>query len=435
MSSAAKESQPVSVLSLKIGRLTVDVPDEMRELTGMPTLPFISVSVEIEIKGVPTAMANALRRVLCDEMKGRCLTVGKPPSASGTTDPFMIDQFTMNRISMIALRARVSDDIVRTIRFAVHVTNDSSSVMTVFSGDLKVVAGGPLTDPIFDPTYEIAILQPGQVFRAEDIRIDEGVGRDFAAYQVCVRPYLRHLDLKEAPQRETHLAGGASVDSSGYAESSLVANPRHHVVGVTIPVVPDGATGIDDVKTVLADACRNIKERLRLVQSTLENEGKGTSATSSTGVIFTLIDLEAGLSEGILRIKGETHTIGNLLARYIYETKPDVSFCAYRCVTHESEVRLTVRHGDDVPGIILRGVKQAYAVIDIIQRGIAAATPSITNGSLADTKSVPGAKPSTATGSGVESIAGAIVEKEPASIADPARALAEVAQWASTITD
>lgn len=376
--------QTVEVPRLSIRTIAVDAEDELRELTGLPTLPFVSAAVEIEIKGVPTAVPNALRRVLCDEMRGRCLIAPKAPTTSGSTDPFMMDQFVQNRISMIALRARISDEIIRNVRFAIDVRNDTTSVMTVFSGDLKVTAG-KLSEPIFDPTYEIAIVQPGQVYRAEDIHIEEGYGRDFAAYQVCVQTFLRHLDLKEVPRPATHSANGTACDMSGYEESSLVANPRHHVVGFTVPVIPKGDAGIDDVKTVLIDACKNIKERILLVQGALtevQHETKtkpsaASSASSGGGVSFTLIDLESGLSEGILKVRGETHTIGNLLARSIYETTPNISFCSYKCAPHESEMRLTLRHTEDVPGVVQRAAQQAYASFDTIQHRIAAIKPSM----------------------------------------------------------
>jgi DNA-directed RNA polymerase subunit L len=380
--SFSSDKQPVEVPRLTIRTIAVKAEEELRELTGLSSLPFVSAMVKMEIKGVPTAVANSLRRVLCDEMRGRCLIASKAPTTTGSSDPFMMDQFVQNRISMIALRARISDEIIRNVRFAIDVRNDTTSVMTVFSGDLKVTAGR-LNEPIFDPTYEIAIVQPGQVYRVEDIHIEEGYGRDFAAYQVCVQTFLRHLDLREVPKTATHSADGAACDMSGYEESSLVANPRHHVVGFTVSVVPKGDAGIDDVKTVLIDACKNIKERIQLVQGALasvQHETK-TSSTSSTssggGVSFTLIDLESGLSEGILKVRGETHTIGNLLARSIYETTPDVSFCSYKCAPHESEMRLTVRHIEDVPGVVQRAAQQAYATFDGIQHRISAIKPGM----------------------------------------------------------
>ena len=374
-SSSSSSAEAVEVVSVKIQRQVIDAAEELRELTGLAAMPFISVAVAVEISGVPTAMANALRRVLCDEMRGRCLIVGKPPSTTGTDDPHIIDEFVMNRVAMIALRARIPEDVARTVRFAVDVRNATASVMTVWSGDLKVTAGS-LSEPIFDPTYEVITLQPGRVFRAEDIRVEEGYGRDFAGFQVCVRTAARPLDLAEAARKDTHEAGGAAVDKSGFAESSLVANPRRHLVTATLPVVPMAAV-VDDVKTVLGDACRNLKERLRLAQSALEGESAAGGSAASGGSTFTLIELEADLAEGILRIKGETHTIGNLLARMILETTPDVSNVSYRCAAHESDMKLTVRHTDDVAGVVLRGIRAAHAMVDAIQRGIAASAPAV----------------------------------------------------------
>jgi hypothetical protein len=72
----------VEVPRLSIRTIAAKAEEELRELTGLSALPFVSAMVKMEIKGVPTAVANALRRVLCDEMRGRCLIASKAPTTT-----------------------------------------------------------------------------------------------------------------------------------------------------------------------------------------------------------------------------------------------------------------------------------------------------------------------------------------------------------------
>src|SRR5207253_2397319 len=100
---------------------------------------------------------------------------------------------------LISLRARVPQEVMRHARFSVDARNQSADVLTVYSGDMQVggaaaeggsvppassaaaappASGGgraarPPAQLVFDPTYEIATLQPGNSLKIRNIRIKE----------------------------------------------------------------------------------------------------------------------------------------------------------------------------------------------------------------------------------------------------------------------
>jgi len=354
--------------------LTAAKVGALRELFRLERLPLAEARVEIELKGVPTAVVNALRRVVTDEMPGRCLQVPADSfDAEQSTDPFMLPQFVNQRIALIPLRPQIPADVVSGLRLRLDVANKGTSTLAVYAGDLEV-AEGSMPEPLFNPTFKLAFLQPGKRLVVRGIHISAGYGRDNGAYLVARRAAFRHLDIPQYSEAETHDAGGVAADWSGYKVSSLVANPRHHVLTATLPAT---AANLAEVRAVFADACANIKERLRLAGTTVERRAEAASADSPAprraGVQFTVVQLQEGLSEGILQIPGETHTIGELLRHAVYELTPDIVYVAYTIISHENRLNFVVRHTEDVARILLDAVRRCIATFDAIQRGISSA--------------------------------------------------------------
>lgn len=269
-------------------------------------------------------------------------------------------------------------EVVAKLRLKLDVTNKGTSTRSVYAGDLEVDTenGTILSEPIFNPTFKIAFLQPGKRLVITGIHIATGYGRDNGAFLVARRAAYRHLDIPQYTTAETHDAGGVAVDWSGYKTSCLVANPRHHVLTASLAATTANTA---EVRSVFVDACASIKERLRLIATTIDRRGvmkgahsMGTDSTDrpSSGVQFTVVGLEAGLTMGTLQVPGETHTIGELLRRSVYETVPDISYAAYSIVAHENQMTFQIRHTEDVTRILTAAVQHAIQIYDAIQRGI-----------------------------------------------------------------
>ena len=363
----------VEVVRVKVERdeLTADRVPALREIFQLERLPLAPARVEVEIKGVSTATINALRRVITDEMTGYALRVPIDGfSTELTTDKFMLPQFVNGRIAALRLRPQISAETIAGLRLKLDVTNRGAVTLSVYAGDLEV-AEGAMLDPLFNPTTKLAILQPGKRIVVLGIHVAAGYGRDNGVYNVACHAAYTHLDLPQYSDAEMRSEGGAAADWSGYKVSSLVADPRHHRLTATLP-----ATAADpaEARAVFADACAVIKERLRLVATTMERHSETPSGGyAHRGIQYTAIMLEAGLAEGVLQIPGETHTIGELLRRAVFDLTPDIANVIYTIISHENRLSFSVRHVGDVTRVILRAVQHAIAVFDTIQNGITAA--------------------------------------------------------------
>lgn len=353
-------------------------------------MPLGMVKVEVELKGVPVAVPNAIQRVVMDELKGRCLIFPSELDPAGrgedggfvrdkTTDPFMVEHFVRDRLRCVPLRYQISEEVVKTLRLALRSENPTSSMKAVYTGDLIITAGEKLLTGtwLFNPTIELAVLQPGRTLTIEGIRISEGFGREHASYNVGIRGALRYLDQEEekdvfAPDKGAIAPGSKGsrlpADWSGYKGSSLLMNPRHHMVSFVLPAVPRGRDR-EVARSVLADVCISIKKRLRLVQGILETN----SSRRETRFVVVPAGKDREAVKGTLSVPDETDTIGVLLKRAVYELTPDIHYVGYTAVRHERVMKLTLTHGvddEDIRVILLRAVKHVFGIFDSIQRQV-----------------------------------------------------------------
>ncbi len=374
---------PVTVARVRVERLEVDVDHptagaEVRRalaaVAGAPGYrpPLAPERVTLEIAGVPAAVPNALRRAAKEEVLGRCLTFD--PGRLETTDPFMTDAgYVLTRVRMVPLRPQISEGIVKGLRLALDVSNATGAAMSVYAGDLTVVAG-ELDGPLFNPTHELAFLQPGRVLRISDIRIAEGYGSQDAAFAMGVRAVARPLDLPEAPRAEPHAEGGGPRRPERLPRERPRGRPPPPRALRRLPRRPPGGAGGPD----------GPRRRLRLPRRApplrpARPRGGGGGASRPHANASYIVTPGEDRMEAVLSVRGENDTIGCLLARYVCELKPDISYAAYRCIPHEKEMRLVVAHPvpepKDLEPIISAAVARALDVLGQIQRGIRAALP------------------------------------------------------------
>ena len=344
------------------------VPDmtEIEELFGCK-LPLCTANATVELRGVPTAVVNALRRVIIDEITGYALQVDGFRT-DRTSELFMLPQMVIPRIELMPLWQRAAASLVGTLRLELNVENVSAAPRIVYAGDLRV-AGGTLATPFFNPTFELAVLQPGKTLVIEDITV--AAGRGHAMFHVACRAAFRHLDLAQHPDAAVRLESGAAADQSGYIESSLVSDPRHHELRFTLPATTP-ETALADVRSALSACCDVIRARLHAIVAAADEAAAAPAgaAAAASAIQFGVVALEDGLSEAVMHAPGETHTIGELLRRAIYDTAPDIAFAAYSVSAHERRLTLTVRSASDPATIITKAAQMAIDTFDEIHHGL-----------------------------------------------------------------
>lgn len=353
----------VELVSMKLNRYKIsskEVPD-IKKIIGISELPLAETYVMIEIRGIPTAYINAFRRTSIDEMTGYALQVPNDNDWKETTDEFMLPQFVTQRISLIPLKTNVGNDYGK-ILFDLVVENTDVTIKSVYSRDLKLVAG-KLSEPIFNPTFKICILQPGRKISIKNIYIGSGLGRDNTAFQRAKCGTYKHLDIDQYSKKETHEQGGSQTDYSGYKISAMLSNPKHHIYRCIISATNEDTA---EIKTLFIEVCNTLKERLRYILSYIESSTNNESI--SKGIEYSIFQLNEGIYEGILQIIGETYTMGELLKRTIYDLIPDIINVKYIIILHEDKLRISIQYKEHVTGILIKALKYCLATFDSLQK-------------------------------------------------------------------
>jgi len=377
---ASKSRRLVARVEVSREELSEEAREVLRDLYRLETLPLAPALILVELQGVSTAVVNAIRRAAMDEMPGVALDVPVDGFDTAlTTDEFAIPQFVNQRIELIPLRPRIPPETVQGLRLRLDVTNHEAVVRTVYAGDLQVAAGA-LAAPLFNPTFELAFLHPGRRLVVENIALKVGYGRDHAKYNVARRGAYTHLDLEQHTDDEMRRKpgeegqkrpGGAVPDLSGYKLSCLVANPRHHLLRLTAPAV---TADREEALSIVAGACANLEERLRLIVSTVERRAEADTLEGNStyrGMQYTVARLGGGLYEAQLLIPGETTSIGEVVCRAVNDLTPDAANIVNRLVDYENRLSITLRHREDVTQVLLAALRHAMATFAAIRGELA----------------------------------------------------------------
>jgi len=374
----------VSIVSRHVLPDTAGVLSQI--MPGLKQLPLGIDYVEMIIENVSTSIVNALRRTILDEIPGSRLSIGDGGFQIESNDPFMVREFVEPNIQGIRLRPDISDNDKKNIRLSLRVVNDTTTVMSVFSGDMVVTAGN-ITVPIFNPTFGIADIQPGKMLIIDNIRIEEGYGYQNALFSKVCCGGIFPLDVEmfsdnqirfqninnEANDSETESKAEVNEDSgmpkninlpdfSGFKISSLIANPQKFRLTYKVPAVLSDSTASIDI---LIEACINIKDRLRHIQGLLDNDSDFVNPH------FIISETSKG-SVGILRVHGETHTIGKMLTRSIYDLYPDIDYVGYVIQDHKNVMEVTINHtsSEDIFATLSKALRNCISIFDRIQLGI-----------------------------------------------------------------
>jgi DNA-directed RNA polymerase subunit L len=351
-------SSSVELISFTAKRKELDIPE---------TLPLLNTYVTMEIKGIPTEYINAIRRTSIDEIESYALQTPDVSSNSwDCNDKFILHSFVEQRIGLIRLKHNI--DEYTSIRYNLNVENNTTSIMKVYSKDLKLVSG-KVNGYLFNPTYEICILQPSTYIIINDIFITVGIGKNNAKYQKACNAFYTHLDIEQYSHDETHSKNGSQSSKSGYKESCMLASPKHHLYVATIPATSGEK---NEITNIYINICNNITHRLRKILSCIDSPTKDSSNTF--GIEYNVYQISDGNYEGVIIINNETATIGNLIKKTLHDLVPDlnVNFCNIE--HHNGCIKLIIQHREHINKLIIKTIKHIILTFDTIQKSLSTYT-------------------------------------------------------------
>lgn len=348
-------------MSVKEFKITKSVFGQMTKLAEEKLPTKATYTITFQLLDVNAAIAIAIRRTLLDEMLVKSLYVDLKDI--DTNEPFIkLDEFR-DRIKAIPL-----DQNIKPGSYKIDVVNNNLEIerSIVHSSDIIGLAGAARK------TWRLAELHASRYLHVDNIYIREGYGyEDSAAFSLTSAVHFRcidHMSITEVNERghfvskmvklsdlvdlfkkmKVKVPAGRLVDK----RIMFIPNKNHqHLLSErqlaqlkTYDVVLESTTagktaikkaysaasapknyelkveslGTMEPVALMKKCCQNIKARLAKIKADLDK----------TQDIISVIQKgersDAGSATSIL-IRGETHTIGNLLRQTIFDLDPAIA--------------------------------------------------------------------------------------------------------------
>lgn len=292
----------------------------------------LSNFVEITLESMNIAAANALRRVISDEVPVKALNCNMNDII--TTDVFIVRDFVQDRLRQI----RISQDVDDDCRFKLEVVNNTPIIKVVTTKDLIPLTKTKAEDIMYD-TIPIIELNPGKSIVIKAITIDKGYNWQYGGYKVATNVALVPLDQKMFDPY---------INDKDPGVKAGLADPRKH----RLTFCTEGNIQINKLLTL---ACDEILLRLERVLKeldsnfyTIDMKSGGVKEDKNTGFVrgdAPYEDKNTGLSKGedsyedgnireirnigFLEIKNENVTIGALITKTIDDLFDDIRGVKY----------------------------------------------------------------------------------------------------------
>ena len=260
--------------------------------------------VSFEVKGISNAIANGIRRTISNELLVSALWFEFDDYS--TDNPFCI----ISMIQSIFRRIPIDQKVPLNTVFELDVQNNTDVDAYVYTSSIKVVKG-PKALPFNN--FPLMTLGPGRWLKISKITIKSDYGYKFAGHGLASSCISLALDIQP-------LNSYLPLDSPDRGFSSSISNPRHYKIGFI-------STGMMDPHDIIIMACDNIIERI----SAIKKE-----------------DIETHDDLHLLKIEGETDTIGNIIMRTADDLYPNLKAVTYEIDSIMRRVVIKIRCDNDI---------------------------------------------------------------------------------------
>lgn len=289
--------------------------------------------VQIHLKNTKTAVSNAIRRTLVDELDIKCLHVDIEDIE--TDDTNILKHALKKSVESIV----ISQDVPDNLRYTLEYINDTATSQMVTASSLHT--DHKLTIP-FNETFRLITVRAGKQLKIKNIYIKTSQGRVFGdgMHTVVFGGGHKPLDVDEYVR--------------GKGESSFENSPKEYLITFQTP------SNID-IKWLLMAVCESIIKRLRIYLKDIE------SVKWRPDIIHTSDYLDIREADGIahLKLKGETYTVSNLIRTFIYEKQSDIPLVNFG-VPHPSEMDSVININSQNPKNTFMGAEER--IIELFEK-------------------------------------------------------------------
>ena len=296
-------------------------------------LPKRGDKVSFKLRGY-TSLANALRRVLLEDIPVKCLDVIYDDIS--TNDEFILTDKLIKNINLIPIQ----QDVDEKTKVSLSIENNTDDIIDVRASDLKC-------NKTLIPNDNILLcrLRPKKHLKLSNIGISVGFAKDDASkYSLLNNISYDILDMKSYDQ------------FTGQGQRSIETNPQEFMISFETCCNTTPRQVIDKMINSLMNKLFKTEQYLAKYENTDE-----TYYTEGFSV-----DIENDLY--IYNIHNEYYTLSKLLAHQCYLLDNNVPFCVGTIDRYDNNIaKIKIKHPDSKK-LLLASVKRCQEELQLIKK-------------------------------------------------------------------
>lgn len=294
-------------------------------------------SVSFDIIDTNEAFANAIRRVYNDELVVKCLDINVHNLV--TNDKYILTDNIKERINLISLVQNIDKET----KFSLNVVNNTNDIINIYTRDINNKNKND-KKIYFNMNIQICSLKPNRFINISDIYINKDYGYNNAIYSLGSWKYK-----------------AINTDFN-------IASLNNNVKDFSLELINNSNM---EIKEIIINIYENLYFRLKKIQTSIndyvlhgintnsEEVNKIMNASNDLYIInnklikdSNILDIDGSIPEEIsniyeIHINNEYHTIGNLIAKYVFLQEPSIELINYKLIhplTHK--LIITIKHSE-----------------------------------------------------------------------------------------
>lgn len=303
-----------------------------------------SEQYSFDLDNVNNAIANGIRRVLCNELPG--LALWFETDNLSTDNPFSIANMIQNRIRLIPINQSVSSDAV----FELNAVNNTADVRMVYSDEIRQKLG-PTMKKLCN-NFPLFTLEPNKFLNIDRIVIRQDYGYNFDGHSLACNVTSLALDqapplefVGEPPTFEPEFPSADSrfeiIEAGAERVPSRLSNPKKFRISFI-------TNGVAKGEKLVAMACDELIGKMNAVVAHIDG------AIEREGLLY------------VLTMTGYSHTTGNLLVRTIIDLYPNAT-ATYSVESMARVLRVRIRTDDNIGDVLQRVTAEIISKYKIIK--------------------------------------------------------------------
>jgi hypothetical protein len=333
--------------------------------------------VKFNLLNTYAGFANAIRRMLIEELPVKCLTFDE--KALETDDEFILSDLLVKNINLIPIRQEINMSEYESYSMFLYKYNDTNNIISVKASDIRVVLNEknknkkdtkkdkeshkdesknkgkdiPLDSLIPESNIIVIRLRPGKYIKITELSLIEGQSKTSAS---------KFSLLNNVKYEPTDMKPYDALTGTG--TRSIEYDPKEFALAFT-------TAGNIQPSTVMKLLCDSLRNRLEKCKDKLVTYIE----SKQTGKYYYANGLEIEVRDDIYHYKypGEYITIAYMLAQRCYMLDTNIQFCSPAIDRYDNEIGIVKLKHADPSKLLLKALDACIGDVDILQKAFSKA--------------------------------------------------------------